>query len=256
MKRIFTPLFLFMCMTSGAQTYFTTGYSASVPLQKMAQNINPVHSFHLGIYRQLPGKLSRIQAGVETSWGLYASENRRQTFRFDNGDVTEVGVNYNSNAVQTNLLMRVMLNQGKKITPYLIGKAGYSMFYSNVFVEDPLSADACRALEQENIISDGTITGAYGAGATLDFSLFSKKARKFRQQIDIGIQHVRGGNIDYINTKRLYDANNPPTDSEGKPLMVNFINASTQRIHEHQVAEVFTSPLRLLEFRISYIFKF
>ena len=34
-----------------------------------------------------------------------------------------------------------------------------------------------------------------------------------------------------------------------KPLNVQFINDSTQSIHEHTVAQVYTSPLRMLEFR-------
>ena len=60
--------------------------------------------------------------------------------------------------------------------------------------------------------------------------------------------------MDYINTKKLVDANNPPTGTDGKPLNVRFINATTQQIHEHQVAEVYTTPLRMLEFKVSAVF--
>ena len=39
-------------------------------------------------------------------------------------------------------------------------------------------------------------------------------------------------------------------DPDGKPLEVEFINVNTQAIHEHTVAQVYTSSLRMLEFRL------
>ncbi len=32
----------------------------------------------------------------------------------------------------------------------------------------------------------------------------------------------------------------------GKPLLVKFINVGTQDIHQHKVAQVYNSPLRIL----------
>ena len=45
-----------------------------------------------------------------------------------------------------------------------------------------------------------------------------------------------------------------PLGTNGKPLNVKFINATTQQIHEHQVAEVYNSPLRMLEFKMNAVF--
>jgi hypothetical protein len=253
MKYIYLLLFTAICFSAHSQLKFTGGYSLSIPQQKMATNINPLHSFMAGVLYQLPGKLSRVQAGIETGWGVYASEHKKQTFIFDNGDATETGVNYNSNVVQANITTRVLLLQNKNVLPYISGKAGYTSFYSNIFVEDPDDAGACKALEQRNIIRDGAITGGYGGGLLLDFSLFSKKARKNHGYIDISVQNIRGGNIDYINTKKLIDANNPPTGTDGKPLMIKFVNATTQQIHEHEVAEVYNTPIRLMECKISVV---
>ena len=42
-------------------------------------------------------------------------------------------------------------------------------------------------------------------------------------------------------------------DPGAKPLNVQFINASTQAIHEHTVAQVYISPLRMLEFRAGVV---
>lgn len=75
--------------------------------------------------------------------------------------------------------------------------------------------------------------------------------------IDISVSRNSGSNINYINTKKLYDAGDPATnpDNGTKPLNVKFINATTQEIHEHQVAEVYNTPIRFLEFKITGVFK-
>jgi hypothetical protein len=72
--------------------------------------------------------------------------------------------------------------------------------------------------------------------------------------IDISANTIRGGEISYINTKHLMDPQNM-TDPDGKPLNVEFINVSTQSIHEHTVAQVYDSPLRMLEFKAGITFR-
>jgi hypothetical protein len=147
-----------------------------------------------------------------------------------------------------------MIVQDKKIIPYISGKAGYTSFFSNIFIEDPHDIDGCQPLDKKNLIKDGTFSTGYGGGIQLDWSLFSKSTEKGRRYIDIGVNKISGRNIDYINTKKLIDPANPPVGTNGKPLNVKFINATTQQIHEHQVAEVYNSPLRLLEFKINAVF--
>jgi len=87
-----------------------------------------------------------------------------------------------------------------------------------------------------------------GGGLQINPTLFSKNKRITKVMIDISANTIRGGEINYINTKHLMDAQSM-NDPDGKPLEVKFINVSTQAIHEHTVAQVYTSPLRILEFR-------
>jgi hypothetical protein len=254
MKLIYSFIFLLIGFSSSAQLNISVGYSLGLPGQEMAKNINELHSLATEVTYRLPGKLSRIQAGLDLGWGSYANESREQTFDFGNGTVTETMVNYSSNVAQARLMARVFLLENKNVLPYVSGKAGYSAFYSNVYIEDPHDPNGCRALDQDNIIRDGTISGAYGGGFLVDFALFSRKKSGGNHYIDFSVNKSSGGKIDYINTKKLVDANNPPAGSDGKPLNVRFINASTQQIHEHQVAQVYTTPLRMLEFKISAVF--
>jgi len=254
MKYIYSFLFVLFCFSASAQYHLSVGYSAGVPRGKMADNIRPLHSITSSILYQLPGAFSRIQAGIDLGWGTYANTRKEQTFNFGNGTSTRTWVNYSSNVLQANLAAKIFVLEKKRFMPYISGKAGYTSFYSNIFIEDPHDPDGCTALDQRNLIKDGTITAGYGGGLQLDWSLFKPANAKGRNYIDISVNTTRGSSIDYINTKKLIDAGNPPVASDGKPLNVQFINATTQQIHEHQVAEVYTTPLRILEFKISAVF--
>ncbi|MEO6611583.1 MAG: hypothetical protein ABIT05_05245 [Chitinophagaceae bacterium] len=254
MRYIYLLFFIMFSFCASAQFSINVGYSLGAPEQKMADNIKPVHSLAAGGMYKLPGKLERIQVGADLSWGMYANTRKMQTFNFGGGSSTETWVNYSSNVLQASIASKVFLLTDKNIMPYASGKVGYTSFYSNIYIEDPNDPNGCKALDQRNLIKDGTIMGGYGGGLQVNWDAFSKKKNNKGAYIDISVNSIRGGNLDYINTKKLIDANNPPTGSDGKPLTVRFINATTQEIHEHQVAEVYTTPLRLLEFKLSAVF--
>lgn len=197
----------------------------------------------------MPGRLNLLSVGAELGFGMYASKRIEQTFQFDNSTTAIVPVNYSSNVFNANLQARLNLLSNKNlIVPYINAKGGLYNFFSNIYVEDPEDPNGCHALEQKNIINDKTMYWSAGGGLQIDPAIFSKHKRPGRLLIDISANTIHGGTMDYINTKHLIDAQTV-TDPEGKPLHVQFINASTQAIHEHTVAQVYTSALRMLEFR-------
>lgn len=254
MKYIYFFLFSCSSLFSSAQSGIGFSYSCSAPLGDMSKNIGTIHSLTMDYMYRLPGKWNRLEAGVDMGWGIYASQRKKQTFTFTDGSTTTTWVNYNSNMVQGGIQARLRLTKDRLAVPYLSGKIGYHSLYSNIYVEDPEDEGGCKALQQRNIIKDGSITASYGGGVLVDLALFSPKSRKERVFFNLSVQHTAGGRIDYINTKKLIDANNPPVGTDGKPLNLQFINASTQQIHEHQVAQVFNSPLRMLDCRLSMFF--
>lgn len=255
MKRITALLLLLSYSLLHGQSYMTLGYSLSSPQQAMNKNINHLHSLTAGIHFKVPRLDNRLQLGAEFGWGTYANTSKEQTFSFRDGSTTTTQVNYSSNVLQGAINARIMLLKEKGITPYISGKAGYASFYSNIFIEDPHDAGGCRPLDQKNIIRDGTIFGGYGGGLQIDWSVFNPKSSRKRSFIDLRVQNLRGNKVDYINTKKLIDASAPPPAGEnGKALSVKFVNATTNEIHEHQVAQVYTTPMRFLECRVSFVF--
>ena len=250
MKFIFTFLLGFLFFSSNSQQWkFTSSYSLAMPKQEMGNNIQPAHSMQNGILYQLPGALKQLSVGLEFGIGIYAYERIDQTFQFDNNTTTVLPVDYSSNVFNANLQARFNLVSDKNLViPYINAKGGLYNFYSSIYIGDPEDADGCHALEQENIMKDKTMYWSAGGGLQINTGIFSKKKHNARVMIDISANTIRGGEISYINTKQLMDAP-ATTDPDGEPLNVQFINASTQSIHEHKVAQVYTSPLRMLEFR-------
>ncbi|HEU5167487.1 MAG TPA: hypothetical protein VFU29_18210 [Chitinophagaceae bacterium] len=256
MKFISTLLFGFLFFSANSQQWkFTSSYSLGLPRQEMGKNIQPVHSLQTGVLYQLPGELKRLSAGLEFGIGIYAHERIDQTFQFDNNTSTVLPVDYSSNAFNANLQARFDLLSDKNfIIPYINAKGGLYNFYSSIYIGDPEDDGGCHALEQENIINDKTMYWSAGGGLQINPTIFSKNKRSTKVMIDISANTIRGGEINYINTKHLMDAQTM-NDPDGKPLEVQFINVSTQSIHEHTVAQVYTSPLRILEFRAGITLK-
>ena len=250
MRFIFTFLFGFLFFSANSQQWkFISSYSLGIPRQEMGKNIQPAHSMQTGVLYQFPGELRRLSVGLEFGIGIYAHETIDQTFQFDNNTSTVLPVDYSSNVFNTNLQARFNLLSDKNfIIPYINAKGGLYNFYSSIYIGDPEDAGGCHALEQENIINDKTMYWSAGGGLQINPTIFSKNKHGSRVMIDISANTIRGGTLSYINTKHLMDPSGI-TDPDAKPLDVEFINVSTQAIHEHTVAQVYTSALRMLEFR-------
>jgi hypothetical protein len=233
---------------------FTGGYSLGLPQQQMQQNIQAIHSVQIGGLYQLPNQWKNMSVGLELGVGMYAHKKITQTFNFDANTSTDVPVNYNSNVFNANLQTRYnLLDEDKHmIVPYINAKAGLYNFYSNVNIEDPNDPDGCHPLDKKNLINDRTFYWGGGVGFQINPSLFARRKNDGPVKIDLSINTIYGGKIDYINTKHLKDEEEIP-QTGGKPLLVKFMNVSTQDIHQHKVAQVYTSALRLFEIRAGII---
>jgi len=208
----------------------------------------------VGLLYQLK-QVKQLSVGIDLGIGSYSCKRIEQTFQFDNNTAAILPVNYNSNTFNVGLQGRLnLLNEKYFVVPYINAKGGLYNFFSTIYIDDPAEAGGCHALEQKTIMNDKTYYWSAGGGLEIDPAIFSKTGRKGNLIIDIGVNTIHGGTLDYINTKHLTDAQTL-NDPDSKDLQVRFINASTQSIHEHTVAQVFTSSLRLLEFRAGVILK-
>jgi hypothetical protein len=259
MKKIFTFFALcLMTVSANAQLSSSINYAASLPQAAMERNINPVHQIVLTGGYKLPHQLSFLTVGAEIGLGTYANLRVPTTFSFNNSPPTSTFVNYSSNTFNANALVRVDLMRKGLITPYLTVKGGTYHFNSNIRVDDPQDEDACRPLESKSILSDKTLAYTFGGG--LRYQIFKDRYLRYGNlhYIDVQVTNTRGGMVSYINTKKLKEPHQhtaavspSPRASDGyeaKPLEIQFINVQSNVVHNHMVAEVFKTPLRLLAF--------
>jgi len=243
--------------SSFAQINGGISYSLALPLQEMKQNIRPVHGLNI-VFMSGIDKKSKLSWGIESSFGQYAGFTKDQDIRFPDGTGINTKVTYTSNVLTAGVLTRYHFFKEAKVNPYLSGKLGYANFFSKVFVADPEHDDDCKPLDKKTPIKDHSWYAAYSGGMQIDIS--SKKKPK-NVWLDISISNLHGTKLDYINIKDIKnhvqnDPSNPaPISDKTVPLSIRFVNVSTQTIHEHQLAEVYTSPLRLLEFKVGAIWR-
>jgi hypothetical protein len=263
MKTLYT-FFLLLWTSTILQAQFSldASYNLALPQGKMANNINGIHQFRLGSTYKLPKALKMINVGAEIGIGNYANLRMPTTFNFGNGNPATTYVNYSSNTFQANAVVSIDLVKNFLVTPYIIMKGGYQNWFSNIYVEDPNDLDGCKPLEKKSILKDHTTTLSYGGG--LKYELNKKSSNRcgdFKSYIDLQVTTVRGGSLDYINTKKLAQHDNTATTPTvvgdgGKPVELKFINVQSNVIHSHMVAEMYTTPLRLLEIKLGYHVQF
>ncbi len=249
--------FLGISIAATAQLEVGTSYSLSLPLQEMNQNIRPVHNLNF-IFLSSLKKLKQLSVGVETGLGQYAFFSKDQDLRFPDGSGTTTEVTYSSNVAHAGLVTRFQLLKDAKWNPYLSGKLGYASFFSKVIVADPEDEDDCKPLEKKTPVRDHSFFAEYGAGVRINVSSKNKPNNAW---IDFSISQAYGTSLDYINVKdikeHVHNDPNEPAPVPGKtvPLSIRFVNVSTQTIHEHQLAEVYNSPLRLFNLKIGMIWR-
>jgi hypothetical protein len=235
-------------------------YMASFPQQDMAKNIDAVHQIVLvGGYR-LPNAFKQLSIGAELGYGTYANLRVPVTLSFDNSPPTSTHINYASNTFNAHAFVNYDLTRHTLLTPYVSIKGGFHNFHSNIRVDDPEDTDGCQPLERKSILRDNTTSFSYGGGFRYQLKRHTDAKFNRKQFIDFQITQTRGGTIDYINTKKLEDhahhtATLTSTDV-AKPLEIRFINVQSNVVHNHMVAEVFSTPLRLLSFKFGYYMEF
>lgn len=261
MKKFYLLFFAaYLCLTANSQLKFGSAYSLSIPQKEMADNIRPVHSLNISVLYPLKEICDRFAVGAELGIGSYAYVTKEQDLRFPDGSGIKTDVIYSSNVLNAAFFMRGNLVKKGKVIPYVNAKAGISNFFSNVIVEDPEDPSGCEALERKNIIKDNTFFVGYGGGLQLDLNLFAEKTKPGNCVIDIAVNKIKGGCLNYINTKNIQshvhiDPNNPQPPAKGEPLNIQFININTQTIHEHQVAEIYKSRLHMIDIKVGMLFR-
>ncbi|TMI84801.1 MAG: hypothetical protein E6H10_05120 [Bacteroidetes bacterium] len=253
MKKI-VHFFFFAGITISSSAQFETNfsYSMAIPLREMGDNINLTHSAVADIRYHFKKSTNWLWIGTEYGIGVYAVKNQKQLYTFSNGSTTEAKVNFTSNVFNAHAIVGADLMPGKPITPYVVAKGGLSNFFTSVYIADPNDPDGCKPLENRNVFKDLTWSAATGAGLKIAMNKIFKKSNSDHWWLDFSANYLFGGTLSYLNVKHLQEFDDH-TNPDSKGYNVSFVNLQTNQVHQHQVAEIFTSKVNQLDLKLGLL---
>jgi|GEM_PF-5020636 len=224
------------------------GYQLGLAQGNFRQGMNAQHSLMAQGALPVTGLTSNLQLGAEIGYGIYAAERYRINYRAGVNYI-DASINYTSSVLQGGVQATYLFGKDRLLTPYFTVRAGYMGFFSGFTIEDndPL---ACRVLEQENILRDGSFYKGYGAGIRWRVGQEGRSRRHF---VDLSVSHITGDPVDYANMDRLHRHGGPVETTKGRPVQARFVAAGSNDVHEHTIAEVFRNRLNLVQVRLSYV---
>lgn len=252
MKSPLLVLLTLFAISAQAQVELGVHYFVSAPHCALGQNIQPVHNFEISGYTRLKAADRRFYVGGEVSFGEYAHRSQETTFISEDGSATTTMVDFSSNVRNYHAVAGYHFTRSTAVVPYVTVKAGVSNFNTKIYIEDPDDHHSCHPLEARNLFSDVAFSGGAGAGVKIDASHIFKNWSKGRTWFDFSANYLYGSSIDYVNVKYMTPGE-PGPNRQTKEVSVPFIDITTQYIHEHQVAQVYTSTINFLDFKIGIV---
>lgn len=195
------------------------------------------------------------------SWENYSTQVIPQTYQFDNGTQTTTNVTYTSSISRHLIGVKTMLGGDfRAIRGFITPQFGIMSYYSKITIADPNDTDQCQPLEKN---TNHRYTGCtYGGNLGMEIAMEKLLPRKYssenKHKLAISVSYNRGiGHAEYVNVRYMTDevhtsmATHPSTD-----INAEFINLSTNSIHEHKIGELYHSPAEYLGFSIGYLIRF
>lgn len=194
-------------------------------------------------------------------WENYSTQTLQQTYQFESGNQTVANVTYTSSVSRHLFGIKTMIGGDyRAIRGFVTPQIGLNSYFSKITIADPNDTDQCQPLEKStrHRFTGGTYGGTVGFEVAMD-KLFPKKFTNPNQhKLVFSSSYSRGiGHAEYVNVRYMSDevhttmASHPSTD-----IQAEFINLSTNSIHEHKIGELYHSPAEYLGFSIGYLIRF
>jgi hypothetical protein len=236
---------------SATYTYFRTQ-------QQMGTYITNANGVQAQALYRIPKSRLAIGAGIGING--YGSQNTRQTYRFSDGATTETDVSVNNTFLTFNAIARLDLLPTAVVTPYIIGQAGYNVYRTTLYIENPDDPDGCRPLENKALLNDGAFSVSGGGGMRWDLGSVFKGAGKERFLVDLSVLYTQGGRVQYMNvnipaTPVAHQHHPVATTDNVSTYNARFINPVNQVVHEHHVGDVYQSYIQMMEFKLGFVYR-
>jgi hypothetical protein len=241
-----------------AQYDLSFNYTYSQPQQQMGAYIKNAHGLQVQALYRLCN--SRLAVGAGIGINGYGSQTTRQTYWFSDGSTSETDVSVDNSFSTFHAIARLDLLPSAVITPYVTGIAGYNVYKTSLYIENPDDPDGCTPLENKSLQKDGAFSVGGGGGLRWDLSSIFKGAAKQRFFADLSALYTQGGRVSYMNvnipaTSSTNQHHLSPASSDVFSYTTRFINPVNQVVHEHHVGDVYSSYIQMVEFKLGVVYR-
>lgn len=233
---------------------FSVGYAFASPSGKMKQNIKQGNGVILDFHLVSPSK--KFSLGADFNYSIYGFDQSRQQYTFSDGTTADMDVNVTNSFTNLMVVGRYYLLTDKKVLPFVEGKAGYSWFRTNLNIYDPDDFDSCKPIEKDILQKDGTVVYSFGGGLRYDLAPLFKRLGENHFFVNVSASYTQGGLVSYMNTDvpSTHHGSAPPNRTG--TVEASFINTQTQIIHKHHVGYVYSSYAQMMDYRLTFSFRY
>jgi hypothetical protein len=205
---------------------------------------------------------------LKGSLGGYSSRSLSQTYIFTNNSQTTVNVNYTSG--MSKLMFGTKFHIGhefRAVRGFITPQIGVVSMHSRIRIDDPQDEDDCKALERKT--TQRYAGFAYGgeAGVEVDMSrIFKGVQTENKHHLYASVNFMQSfRSFEYVNVKHMQDHDHmamgsgsaeTPATEDGRDINATFVNVSTNSLHEHKIAELYRTDLRMWGFSVGYVYNF
>ena len=253
---VFIPLFVF-----GQNSHFGVYVPMDIPIQHMMPKAGVAGGLGINFFMQ---PVSRIPMALELrgNLGNYSNKTLEQTYLFDDGSQTVTDVTYSSNFHK--ILFGVRFSTEHDLSAfrvYATPQIGIGIMSSKIRIADPEDEDDCKPLEIR--ITQRFSGVVYGGELGVDIELgrlFSSKTINNNHRLNIGINYLGSfKDFQYVNIKHMENKTHGvahENPEEDRDVTTQFINVSSNNLHEHKIAELYKTRLSFIGIHIGYVYRF
>ncbi len=261
MKNLYLLLIVFPLSICAQRMQAGAYIPIDIPIKQIMPNASVSSGMGLNFTYQ-PNNRIPLALELRGNLGNYSSKTLEQTYMFDDGSKTVTDVSYSSNYNKLLLGMRFMTgNDMSAYRLYIMPQVGIGAMRSKIRIADPMDEDDCKPLEKR--ITQRFSGAIYGGEIGLDIDLgrlWSSSDYSGKHRLNLGINYISSfRDFKYVNIKymqnEVHGVANGQND-ENRDITTQFVNVSSNNLHEHKIAELYVTPLAYIGIHIGYVYRF
>jgi hypothetical protein len=269
MKNLYLLMLVFLPVVSYSQGEYPFQFgifgTSDIPLKSQMPKMAPSYGLGLNVGYK-PIALFPMFIELKGNFGMYDYRTSKETFIFNETSSTETDVTFSSSMHKLQLGVKFYYtNFYRPVRGYVTPQIGYSFMRSRIRIADPADTDDCQPLE--NRISQRSNGLTYGGelGVEMDLQRLIRHEGPTNNRLYVSVSFLGSAKkLDYINTRYMNEHENVVYSPEhgnhvsedGRPLTAKFVNVSNNDLHEHKIAEVYSTYLRFINVNIGYVWYF